>query len=153
MQNVRAQLFFIMSVVVALSGCAEPGKSPGTIGIGRSVGEPEMTWRANPQLPGVFSASGVGNPAQGGLYAVFGRMEKGARFPPHVHPDARLTTVIHGTMYLGNGERFDEQTVKAYPVGSVVLTPPNTPHFMWAKEGTVIMQESGTGPTGLTITQ
>jgi quercetin dioxygenase-like cupin family protein len=90
----------------------------------------------------------AGVPNKIGIYALFGKMSKGAIFPPHSHPDDRITTVMQGVMYYAIGETFDEAAVKAYPAGSVVFTPAGTPHYMWAKDGDVIMQESGSGPTG-----
>ncbi len=138
---------FMLAAAAALSACGTQMVVPGAPAAGSP--EPQLAWQANPRLPGVFNAPGAGNPAQPGLYAVFGRMDKGSRFPPHTHPDARLTTVMQGTMYLGTGAVFDEGQVKPYPAGSVVATPANTPHFMWAKDGVVVMQETGSGPTGM----
>jgi hypothetical protein len=146
---IRAARFaFVVSLAGCLFGCAHQPAM--TIG---GPSEPNFPWRANPTLPGVSSAVGVGNPAQPGLYAMFGRMERGARFPPHTHPDGRLTTVIYGTMYLGMGDVFDESNVVAYAQGSVVFTPANAAHYMWAKDGVVIMQEAGAGPTAMTISK
>jgi hypothetical protein len=143
----RVFLPCLVITVASLSACGTQDKAPSARAL--QAQEPAINWRANPQLPGISNALGAGNPAQPGLYAVFGRMDKGAKFPPHTHPDARLTTVIHGTMYLGLGAVFDESKVNSYTVGSVVSTPANTPHYMWAKDGAVIMQETGSGPTGM----
>lgn len=135
-----------LAISGGLTGCAQgPGAAPAAA----ATTEPSLAWRPDARLPGVASAKGVGDPAQPGLYAMFGRMAKDSRFPPHAHPDGRLTTVIYGTMYLGLGDAFDESKVTAYPSGSVVFTPANTMHYMWAKDGTVVMQEAGSGPTGM----
>ena len=109
----------------------------------------DLEWEANPDIEGVASTTAIGDPTSKGLYVAFGRMAQDAAFPPHSHPDDRLTTVISGTMYYGVGEEFDETNMTAYPAGSVVFTPANTPHFMWAQDGETVMQEAGDGPTGL----
>jgi hypothetical protein len=110
--------------------------------------QPSVTWTINPTVQGAESAVMAGSPSKPGVYALFGKMGKGTIFPPHSHPDDRVTTVIQGVMYYGIGETFDATAVKAYPAGSVVFTPAGTPHYMWAKDGETIMQESGYGPTG-----
>lgn len=109
----------------------------------------DLKWQSNPDLDGVQSAAGVGDPTKGDLYVLFGKMGQDARFPAHEHPDARITTVLSGTMYYGIGERFGEAEVEAYPAGSVVYTPPGVPHFMWAKDGETVVQETGHGPTDI----
>ena len=98
-------------------------------------------------IEGVESAALIGDSSREGLYVMVGRMAEGVVFPVHTHPDARLSTVMSGTMYYGVGEVFEDVEFTAYPAGSVVHTPPNTPHFMWAQDGEVIVQESGFGPT------
>jgi hypothetical protein len=130
-------LFMPMLAVVACTACT----------INTALQQP-ADWSPNATIPGAASAVMAGVPNKTGIYALFGKMSKGAIFPPHSHPDDRITTVMHGVMYYAIGETFDEAAVKAYPAGSVVFTPAGTPHYMWAKDGDVIMQESGSGPTG-----
>ena len=110
---------------------------------------PEMGWEDNPDVAGVQNAAGVGDPIKKQLYTSFGRIEEGVRFPAHTHPDARITTVLSGTMYYGVGERSDRAEFEPYPAGAVIYTPPGTPHVMWAKNGEVVVQESGYGPTDI----
>ncbi|NOK64412.1 MAG: hypothetical protein GFH27_549445n4 [Chloroflexi bacterium AL-W] len=111
----------------------------------------DLEWSANPNISGVESAMVVGDSAQSELYVLFGKLKQGTQFPAHTHPDARITTVISGTMYYGISEQFEDSELTAYPVGSVVYTPPNTPHFMWARDGETLTQEAGYGPTGTTF--
>jgi quercetin dioxygenase-like cupin family protein len=97
---------------------------------------PDLAWEDNPDVPGVQNASGVGDPTKPQLYTSFGKIEEGVRFPSHTHPDARITTVLAGVEF------------EPYPAGSVIYTPPGTPHVMWAKDGEIVVQETGYGPTG-----
>ena len=113
---------------------------------------PDLAWEDNPDVPGVQNAAGVGDPTKKELYTSFGRIEEGVRFPAHTHPDARITTVLSGTMYYGVGERPDRVRFEPYPAGSVIYTPPGVPHVMLAKDGEIIVQETGRGPTDLEFT-
>ena len=58
-------------------------------------------------------------------------------------------TVLSGTLYFGFGDRWDEDKLKAYPAGTFFTELPTTPHFIAAKEGDVIFQAVGIGPSGL----
>ena len=112
----------------------------------------DLQWRPHPTIAGVQSAIALGNPSNSELYVLFGKMETGATFPAHIHPDNRITTVLSGMMYYGIGEQLDLAHVQPYPAGSVVYTPAGAPHFMWAGDRETVMQEVGFGPTGLTFT-
>jgi len=69
----------------------------------------------------------------------------GARVLAHTHTHDELVTVIEGTWYLGEGERFDPAKLKGYPAGSFIVIPAGVPHFVAAQDGAVIVQLSGTG--------
>jgi quercetin dioxygenase-like cupin family protein len=66
----------------------------------------------------------------------------------HKHPHDELVTVIEGTWYLGEGDRFDPDKLKGNPAGSFIVIPAGVPHFVAAKEDGVIVQLSGTGKFG-----
>ena len=68
---------------------------------------------------------------------------------PHRHPEDRIYTVISGVFYIGLGDQFDLDALRAYPPGSVVVLPGGTFHFHFAQAGEYITQVSGTGPLGL----
>jgi hypothetical protein len=46
---------------------------------------------------------------------------------------------------LGEGARFDPAKLKGYPAGSFVLISAGIPHFVAAKDGTVVVQINGIG--------
>ena len=58
--------------------------------------------------------------------------------------------ILSGTLYYGLGEQWDESKLIAFPAGTFFSEPPKLPHFAWAKDGDVILQVTGTGPTGTT---
>ena len=61
----------------------------------------------------------------------------------HRHPHDQMVTVMEGTWYVGMGERFDAAKLKGYPAGSFI--PAGLSHFVAAKDGSVIVQVSGSG--------
>ncbi|HKB66846.1 MAG TPA: cupin domain-containing protein [Pyrinomonadaceae bacterium] len=87
----------------------------------------------------------LGDSSQGGAWVDRVKIPGGGRVLAHTHPHDELVTVIEGTWYLGEGERFDPAKLKGYPAGSFIVIPAGVPHFVAAKEGAVIVQLSGTG--------
>jgi alpha-beta hydrolase superfamily lysophospholipase len=89
-----------------------------------------------------------GDPNKPGLYTIQLTIPPNTRIEAHTHPDDRVATVISGTWYIGYGDRFDEQKLKALTAGSFYTEPPNVTHF--ARTGTqgVAVQITGYGPTG-----
>ena len=68
---------------------------------------------------------------------------------PHRHSEDRVYTVMSGVFYIGLGEQFDGEKLRAYPPGAVVVLPAGTPHFHWAKSGEYVTQVTAIGPLGL----
>jgi quercetin dioxygenase-like cupin family protein len=58
-----------------------------------------------------------------------------------------MITVISGELSAGRGTTFAEDALKTYKAGTFFVVPANAPHFAFAKNGEVIYQESGMGPT------
>src|SRR5262245_41202122 len=89
-----------------------------------------------------------GDSSQGGAWIDRVKIPAGGRVLAHSHPHDELVTVIKGTWYLGEGERFDPARLKGYPAGSFIVIPAGVPHFVAAKDGGVIIQFSATGKFG-----
>lgn len=99
---------------------------------------------------GVETTVLYGDPAKLGLYVLRLRLPPGARVAPHVHPgEVRTMTVLSGTLYFGFGKEWDETKLVAYPPGTFFTELPSTPHFVAARDGEVIFQASGIGPSGM----
>ena len=93
-----------------------------------------------------------GDPTKPGLFVTRVRFSPGWKDQPHWHPDeARTVAVLSGTFYFGPGETWDESKFTAYPAGTFYSEPPKSPHFTWAKDGEVIIQITGMGPSGKTF--
>jgi quercetin dioxygenase-like cupin family protein len=73
-----------------------------------------------------------------------------AKVMPHTHPEeVRTLTVLSGTLYFGFGEQWDENKLTPYPAGTFFTELPNVAHFVAAKDGDVIFQATGVGPSAL----
>ena len=102
--------------------------------------------------PGPQNAVLYGDPTKPGVYVQRTKFPPGTKVMPHWHPDEwRTAVVLSGTLYFGVGEQWDEIKVKAYPAGTFYSEPPKTPHYVWAKDGEVVIQTTGMGPTGTTM--
>src|SRR5712671_3533721 len=90
-----------------------------------------------------------GDPSKPGLYVDRIKFMPGMKVMPHWHPDTvRTVLVMSGTFYFAVGEQWDESKLKAYPAGTLYSEPARSPHYAWAKDGEVILQVTGIGPTG-----
>ena len=136
---------FIASAAV----CDSSGSDEATPTI---VAPQRLHWSPTP-IRGISGATIVGDPSRNGLYVVYARYGAGVRSPPHTHPDTRIVTVVSGTFYAGAGNEFDAARTKALTAGMTLIVPAKSPHFGWAKDGPVILQEVGTGPTRIDLLQ
>ena len=110
-----------------------------------------LHWVSPANIPGLQVAWVLGAEQQAGPYVLRVKLDKGARIPPHTHPDERNTIVLMGTIYVGFGNTFDESKLVAIPSGAVYVAPAHVPHYIWAKDGAAMYQETGVGPTGTTM--
>ncbi len=116
----------------------------------RSILPEEIVWKPFAAFPPEARlAVLIGNPAEPGPYVVRVKLPGGGKLMPHRHPEDRIYTVMSGVFYIGLGDSFDGDKVKAYPPGSVIVLPCDTPHFHWAKSGEYVTQVTAIGPLGL----
>ena len=116
----------------------------------RSILPEDIDWQPFPAFPpSVRLAVLVGQPSKPGPYVIRVKAPSDVKLMPHRHPEDRIYTVMSGVFYIGLGDQFDGDKVKAYPPGSVIVLPGDTPHFHWAKSGEYVTQVSAIGPLGL----
>ena len=113
------------------------------------IGVDAIKWMSPSALPGVQLAWLTGGDTKPGLYELRVRLAPGAVVPPHTHPDARCATVLSGELYAGHGDTVEPGNAKKYAAGSFHCVPAGVPHYVFAKDGEVMFQDSGVGPTGL----
>ncbi len=92
-----------------------------------------------------------GDPAKPGPYVYRVRVPTGYKWPPMKYPDERVVTVLKGTLWAAQGERYDPMKMKELQAGTLFVTPANTPHYQWARTE-VILQVVGTGPIDNPVT-
>jgi quercetin dioxygenase-like cupin family protein len=111
----------------------------------------EIEFKAPVSPAAAQTAVVYGDPTKAGVYVQRIKFAPGAKVMPHWHPDEwRTAVVLSGTLYFGVGEQWDESKLKAYPAGTFYSEPPKTPHYIWAKDGEVIIQTTAMGPTATT---
>ena len=116
----------------------------------RSILPEQIDWKPFPAFPPTARlAVVVGEPTKPGPYVIRVKVPSGVKLTPHRHPEDRIYTVISGVFYIGLGDRFDPDKLKAYPPGSVIVLPGDTPHFRWAMSGEYVSQVTAIGPLGL----
>ena len=110
----------------------------------------DIDWKPFAAFPAtVRLAVVVGEPTKPGPYTIRVKVPHDVKLLPHRHPEDRVYTVIAGVFYIGLGDQFDSEKLKAYPPGAVIVLPGNTPHFHWAKAGEYITQVTAIGPLGI----
>ena len=128
-----------------MTSTQQPGQA-----VFQSILPEDIAWRPFPAFPpSVRLAVLVGQPSEPGPYVIRVKVPSGVKLMPHKHPEDRVYTVISGVFYIGLGEKFDAESMKAYPPGCVLVLPGDTWHFHWAKSGEYVTQVSATGPLGL----
>ena len=106
----------------------------------------EIKWFTPPYYnDGRQRAQLLGDSTQDSAWIDRVKIPSGGRVLAHTHPHDELVTVIEGTWYVGEGEKFDAAKLKGYPAGSFIIIPAGLPHFVAARDGSVIVQVSGTG--------
>ncbi len=116
----------------------------------KSILPEQIDWKTFPAFPpSVRLGILVGQPSEPGPYVIRVKVPSGVKLMPHQHPEDRIYTVMSGVFYIGLGDHFDDEHVEAYPPGSVIILPGNTPHFHFAKSGEYVTQVTAVGPLGI----
>lgn len=110
----------------------------------------DIDWRPFPAFPpSVRLAAIVGQPSKEGPYVVRVKVPHDVKLMPHRHPEDRVYTVISGVFYIGLGDLYDADKLRAFAPGTVVVLPGHTSHFHWAKDGEYVTQVTALGPLGV----
>jgi quercetin dioxygenase-like cupin family protein len=132
------------ALLLGLAAIAVAAEAP----VPKVVRPEQLTFASPPAIPDLRSAWVLGAETQVGVYVIRVVLKAGGRVAVHSHPDTRYSTVLSGTLYVGFGESTTDAGMTAVPAGAVYVAPANVPHFLWAKDGEVVYQEAGVGPTG-----
>lgn len=107
-----------------------------------------LRWTSPPAIPGLKGAWILGSEREPGMYVQRVVLARGARIPTHTHPDTRYSTILSGTLYVAFGAKPADADFVAVPEGGVYVAPAGQVHTLWARDGEVVYQEAGNGPTG-----
>jgi quercetin dioxygenase-like cupin family protein len=133
-------MLFVVAIAVTVLGAAAQSKKEIT-----GITAEQVRWFTPPYYKdGRQRAQLFGDSSQGGAWVDRVKMRAAMRVLAHTHPQDELITVIEGTWYVGEGERFDAAKLKGYPAGSFIVITAGTPHFVATKDGPVVVQLSGT---------
>lgn len=114
----------------------------------RALTPSDLKWGpAPPGLPsGAQAAVLSGDPTGPGPFVVRLRAtQDNWMVRPHSHSTPEKLTILQGTFHTGKGTTFDRSAAKDYPAGSFLSLPPDTYHYAWADQGTIV-QIDGQGP-------
>jgi quercetin dioxygenase-like cupin family protein len=110
----------------------------------------DLKWEETKSLPpGAKIAMLEGALDKPGFFTARAMLPDGYKVPPHWHPGVERVTVLEGTFYLGEGEKWDESSAKALTAGTYSTMPAGMRHYGWAK-GRTVLQISSIGPWGIT---
>jgi quercetin dioxygenase-like cupin family protein len=140
-----------MTAAVLFLASAGLGASTGWAEGGHTVVTPDdLEWADVGSLPaGAQLAIIEGNMAEEAPVTARIRFPAEYELPPHYHSGVERVTVLSGTFNIGMGEAFDRQKAMALEPGSVIIMEPNTTHFVWTEEETVV-QLNVMGPWAIT---
>jgi quercetin dioxygenase-like cupin family protein len=136
---------FVIGIGAAASGAGQQANRPGGVVILKSA---DVQWTDYPNRPGVKLAMIEGDLTKPGPFMMRVKFPAGYKLAPHTHPGIEHTTVLSGALRLGYGTK-DDGPSELLPAGTVIVTPPNTPHFVATTQETVV-QTHGVGPWGST---
>ena len=89
----------------------QPGQS-----VFRSILPEDINWQPFPAFPPAARlAVLIGHPSERGPYVIRVKVPAGTKLMPHRHPEDRIYTVMSGVFYIGLGDQFDGDKVKAFP--------------------------------------
>ena len=120
--------------------------APGEENPVRGVVPDEIRWSAVSGYPAGYARAMLeGDARKAAPFTYRVRLPAGFRFQPHTHAGDEHVTVLQGAWSLGIGGTFDAARLRPFPVGSFVVIPAGTPHFVTTESNTII-QVHGIGP-------
>ena len=134
------QSLVMVAFIIGSAGCAYAQS-------GEIKTPEEIEFKTPFRAGGPSGAVVYGDPTKPGLYVTRAKFAAGHKNMPHWHQDERTVVVLSGTYYFAYGEQWDETKLKALQPGTFLTEPPKAPHYNWAKDGEVILQITGYGPT------
>jgi quercetin dioxygenase-like cupin family protein len=125
-------------------------QGPGGHGDHKMIAPSDLTWADVPSLPPGAKIAVIEGPLNQAIPFTFRlKLPANYRIPAHQHPAVERLTVLSGTFHLGMGDKLDTAKTYALTAGSVAIMQPQTNHFAWTADETVL-QLHGIGPWSVT---
>lgn len=106
----------------------------------------QLRWSSAAGMPGVSQAWLIGHPGKSGFYVVRRHLRLGGQVPPRIDAHTIFLTVLSGDVYVGHDEQIDPKTATRCPVGTFMIIPGGSSHYLWARYGEAVVEEWGTVP-------
>ena len=153
MQTKRSTLVSLLGAALSVCVCAAPTALAQDAASGMTIVVPgDKQWEKYKVMPYGMKIMWVyGDPSKPGPYVFRTRVPTGHKIPPIKYPDDRVTTILKGTMWSAEGERYDPMKMKELEAGTFFVTKAGTPHFQWARTE-LILQVMGFGPIDNPVT-
>ena len=150
MARLRSHIAVVLLLATLAAGSAGPlaqqsSARPASVILVRPA---DVKWTDYPDRPGVKQAVLEGDLTKPGPFVMRVKFPAGYKRAAHTHPVDEHTTVLAGSMRIGYGTNEDGPT-EALAVGTIVITPANTPHFFVTPQETIV-QTHGIGPWATT---
>ena len=140
----RVLVALVLSAIVVGAARVAATQTPTHPGAVIVVKPGQVKWQDYPGRPGVMMAVLEGDLSKPGPFLMRVKFPAGFKLAPHTHPSLEHTTILSGGMLLGYG-KDPAGPAEMMTVGTVIITPANTPHFATTPTETIV-QTHGVGP-------
>ena len=117
----------------------------------RVLQESEMKWGDTGEpFPNTQAAVVNGDPSKAGPFIMRWRCPDNYKIAPHVHPATEEVTIVQGTFFIGEGDKFQESNLKPVKQGGFMSMPGGKAHYGMCK-GTTVLEIHAIGPWDTTM--
>lgn len=110
-----------------------------------------IMWKDAPSIgPGAKTAIIDGDPKSSGPFVMRLKLAPKSKIGVHTHPTDENVTVLSGTLYFADGDKFDAKRTKPFGPGSYFSIGKGKPMFAYTMDDETVLQLNGIGPWGLT---
>ena len=111
----------------------------------------DIKWNDAPSIgPGAKTAVIDGDPKSSGSFVMRLKVPPRTKIRVHTHPADENVTILSGTLYFAEGDKFDSKKAKPFGPGSYFSIGKGKPMFAYTTDKEVVAQLHGNGPWGLT---